>query len=223
MFETKTAPRQIRIRPMLYSGRMVRAIREGRKTQTRRMLNPQPPTDDVTFGWYEPTITNRRGQEVVGSEIFGCYDNNGEWGLACPYGGPGDQLWVRESCYLRPERTNRMLREGADTWPPVMYRADMTDIDVEWCREHGWKPTPSIHMPRWASRLTLEIISVRAHRLHEITDDEIRAEGITDGDSIHWGSYRRAFIDLWDSINRKRCPWKSNPWVWAVEFRKVEL
>lgn len=242
MVETVTAPRQTRIRPMLYAGPMVRAIREGRKFQTRRLVNPQPIYDETLGTWQWQMVVRSTDVEFLKLVMQG----------HCPYGRPGDKLWVRETCYLRPERTRRMMREGADTWPPVFYRADMSDGDVEWCKEHGWKPTPSIHMPRWACRLILEITEVRAQRLQDISTSDCIHEGIeeprcslaADCFSENWPGVGaipdelsnaaggrpwrecscavESFKDLWDSINRKRCPWKSNPWVWAISFKRVD-
>jgi hypothetical protein len=192
-------------RPILFSGPMVRAIREGRKTQTRRV------------------ITNKQVLDSL-NEV-GSWDGPGEvedWERSfCPYGKPGDFLWVRES-FSYP-------RDGFDPLSPMTfwYWADGNPEDGDWTR-----PKPSIHMPRWASRITLRVKSVRVERLWDISDEDCFAEGISMDDEAYieaerdrplgWpvSSENQAFKSLWDSINGKRpgCDWKSNPWVWVVEF-----
>ena len=190
-------------RPILFSGPMVRAILEGRKTQTRRV-------DKVMQQGYEGTIG---------------------WGIyhlkTCPYGVPGDRLWVRETCNI------------SDTKDAVMYLGNggklgpTAPADSEnWCRT--WKTCPSIHMPRWASRITLEIVNVRVEMVKEISEKDAEAEGVcatvvattrTDdnGDSVEILTAIAPFSELWDSINAKRgYGWDANPWVWVIEFKKVD-
>ncbi|WP_333986168.1 hypothetical protein [Burkholderia orbicola] len=169
-------------RPILFSGPMVRAILEGRKTQTRRMIKPQPPGDvaPITLSHYHPTIVDRYGEQAPGDEIFGAYSDDGDWGCKSPFGEPGDRLWVRET-FQGP-----LWDEG--TWDPDVdyhkpefceYRADggpMPEyVDFEDNLRQGWKP--SIHMPRWASRITLEITSMRVERLQSISEGDAIAEG----------------------------------------------
>lgn len=192
-------------RPILFSGAMVRAILEGRKTQTRRVI----PND-----WWR------------------CLDPDDEDDRAaaipqCPYGVPGDRLWVRETWWQIPEPTARQLRDGADTWPKVAYAADESDVEREENREFGWKLRPSIFMPRQFSRLTLEITSVRVERVQDISEGDASAEGVYVGaeepraTSGYYGP-RNAYKHLWDSINAKRGhSWESNPWVWVLEFRRA--
>jgi hypothetical protein len=187
-------------RPILMSAPMVRAILAGTKTQTRRAI--------------------KRPER---------YERIRDCAFCCPYGLPGDRLWVRERIMLPPDITPRMLREGADTWPRCVYLADgwwfgrkrdlgtlsVADYDEEaerslW-RELAWRSVPCIHMPRWASRITLELTDVRVERLQEISQADVIAEGIpTQTD------YRR----LWDSINGAGS-WDANPWVWALTFRRI--
>lgn len=181
-------------RPILFSGPMVRAILEGRKTQTRRVMNPQPVDQDEN-GWYvQVPVTDARAPGMVFYERKYFH---------CPYGQPGDQLWVRETF--------------DDVHGSVLYRANPEDAeDFPPCggKRCHWKP--SIFMPRWASRITLEIVGVRVERVQEITPDDARAEGVE-----HLYAPRNAFANLWDSINAKRgYGWDSNPWVWVVEFRR---
>lgn len=204
-------------RPILFSGPMVRAILEGRKTQTRRIVKGAP---ECPSGWY-PDAYNK----TVNWTFWGPRNSpdHGRCSLPlfrCPYGQPGDRLWVRETGWEPPEPTMRDLREGADTWPPYAWDADgISEAEAEQIRGWGWKRRPSIHMPRWASRITLEIESVRVERLQEITPEDCRAEGMPhDNNDI---GVRYGFGQLWNSINGKGS-WAANPWVWVITFRKVE-
>jgi hypothetical protein len=220
--------------PILFSGPMVRAILEGRKTQTRRVVKNQPPLDCgfVETAFYHPTVLDCHGDEAPGEEIFGAYSEDGSWGMKCPYGAPGDHLWVRET-FQGP-----MWEEG--TWDPdtdyhspkyCEYRADGGPtpeyVDFEDNLHQGWKP--SIFMPRWASRITLEITGVRVERLDDIGEADARVEGVTIEDR-HMNGYCagqtrppsiRAFRELWDSINGDGA-WEANPFVWVVEFKVIK-
>lgn len=196
--------------PIIFSAPMVRAILDGRKTQTRRVAKPQPSSEQVN--------------ECI---------------LRCPYGAPGDRLWVRESGWERPVRTPKMMREGADTWAPYYFDADgLTESDLDDIRRWGFKRCVSRFMPRSASRITLEIEAVRVEKLNEITEDDAKAEGIEwfDGrpgrpvnhhgwryepGSLLWVTATGAFRELWESLHGSRS-WDANPWVWVIQFRKVE-
>lgn len=205
-------------RPILFSAPMVRAILGGRKTQTRRIVKPQPPADcaPIRVGEFHPTVIDRWGDEAPGASIFGAYDLDGEWGVRCPYGQPGDLLWVREA----------WARDDEDGC--VMYRADVGkggDADdwergrVEGAPRYRWRP--SIHMPRWASRITLEIVAVRVERLNDISEADAEAEGAGiplvghDDDFCRW-----EFRALWESINDPGS-WPANSWVWVIEFKRL--
>ena len=193
------------VRPILFSGPMVVALLEGRKTQTRRLVKGTVVDDAAGV----PAAVRIKGDEHVR--------------LPCPYGEPGDRLWVRET--WRPMSWDRLAPTRGEE---IEYAADRAvDDDTDGPR---WRP--SIFLPRWASRLTLEIRSVRVERLHAITEDDARAEGI-DGQaaiparingkrgSVHCfgpDATRKAFALLWDGINGKRAPWASNPWVWCIGF-----
>ncbi|SEI41792.1 hypothetical protein [Paraburkholderia diazotrophica] len=229
-------------RPILFSGPMVRALLDGSKTQTRRIVKNQPPADvsPIRVAHYHPTVITRTGDEEPGAEIFGAYSDDGEWGSKCPYGEPGDRLWVRET-WQGP-----MWEEG--TWDPdtdyhkpefCEYRADGGPIpeyvDFEDNLHQGWKP--SIHMPRWASRITLEITGVRVERLQSISEADAAAEGVESlrNEGEYWKDYLRStercdelicinardsFRTLWDRINGDGA-WAANPWVWVVEFKRI--
>lgn len=197
-------------RPILFSGPMVRAILVGRKTQTRRVVKPQPTG----------TVRWRCGLNAIDGRLGGAWEDAARV-FGCPYGAPGDRLWVRETfCYEWDERNNR--------WPDpptYLYRADNHDVyNINDSDKSPW--TPSIHMPRAASRLTLEVLNVRVERLQDISERDCVAEGIESDDyppapdSDYMFDYRAAYSQLWNSINAKRAPWASNPWVWVIEFRR---
>jgi len=200
---------------------MVRAILEGRKTMTRRVINPQPPEE------FEAPYLDKDGRWKV------CENNSPDvlrtYQLHCPYGVLGDHLWARETFA-------NINKPGIK--PEYIYRADPVEID-EYENDGGkWKP--SIHMPRWASRITLEIVSLRVERLQDISEEDARAEGIKEkrwqdlkkcpmsliggiGSTLpSCPQYRYGFYELWDSINAKRgCSWESNPWVWVIKFKRI--
>jgi hypothetical protein len=196
-------------RPILFSGPMVRAILAGAKTQTRRVVKPQYASCSVTWG-------------CKAGSGFGFFFGGHDDLVKCPYGQPGDRLWVRETGWERPIRTARDLREGADTWEKYYYDADgLSEGDHEQFKAWGFKRRPSIYMPRWASRITLEVTGVRVERLQDIGEQDAKAEGVNTksrGDGTILPSY--LFQSLWDSINAKRAPWASNPWVWVISFER---
>jgi hypothetical protein len=213
-------------RPILFSGPMVRAILEGRKTQTRRVVKPQPPIEEVrkaggmvaglmqigreTSGVWYPIGSVETMRRVMGREP--------RW--TCPYGRPMDRLWVRETWadirgmgFGNDPRTDKpwKVAYGEDTEPGSDGDRARKDYGVKW--------KPSIHMPRWASRLTLEITGVRVERLKEITVKDIAAEGIQEGVGVF--AYED-FRKLWDSLNAERgFGWNENPRVWVIDFRKL--
>lgn len=225
-------------RPILFSGPMVRAILDGRKTQTRRVVKHQPPDDvaPIAVSHYHPTIIDRHGDQAPGDEIFGASSDDGEWGCKFPFGETGDRLWVRESITsVRHPSDGHIIHhvyaaDGARIPRDPQLRSEFDDAMAF---AHLARPSgiPSIHMPRWASRITLEITDVRAERLQSISEPDARAEGVTI-EEHHMrgycaGAYRppsiRAFHDLWDSLNAARgYGWDVNPWVWVIEFRRIE-
>lgn len=183
-------------KPIIFGSEMVKAILEGRKTQVRRVIKPQPPDD--TFENDIPLIgyfTLSNGEQVG----YGFCDVE-EKDYKCPFGKPSDTLWVREKFLLHyPEDHS------------VLYFDDMEKAGFE---QSEWRWKPSIHMPRWASRINLLIKDVRVERLQDISEEDAYAEG---------GFTVGQFIELWDSINAK-CgySWDENPWVWAIEFEVVK-
>jgi hypothetical protein len=222
-------------RPILFSAEMVRAILEGKKTQTRRKMSVQPwPDASVTVEHFHPTVIDRHGDMQPGKEIFGAHWDDGEYGLRCPYGAPGDTLWVRESLYIWGRwRKDGLRKNGLPSWrfEEVGQRAD-PDPDLGligsahvrhllkfWLR-------PSIHMPRWASRVTLRITDIRVERLHCISEEDAKAEG---ADFVDYkiescpglGSYKEGFTRLWRNINGF-ASLIENPWVWVVSFERVK-
>lgn len=215
-------------RPILFKGAMVRSILDGSKTQTRRVIKHQP----VGKVWplVDTAINFATGEkENVGVWFIDENDLHDD-GAMCPYGQPGGRLWVRESGWQRPERTAKMMREGADTWAPYYYDADGND-QQEALDLHTWgfKRRPSIHMPRAASRITLEIIAVRVERLQEISQADARAEGAPPSHpsidrvsrSFGYADFSRSwYAQLWESINGPGS-WDANPWIWVIEFRRV--
>ncbi|MGR2678682.1 hypothetical protein [Chromobacterium haemolyticum] len=192
--------------PMLYTGAMVRAVLADAKTMTRRMMKVQPSEGStVTVERYEPAIVSRNGELVPGPEVFGAHWGDGEFGLVCPYGQPGDRIWVRETY--------------ADAGCRLTYRAD--EDDGAHCVVEKW--IPSIHMPRAACRLVLEITDIRVERLQDITYGDAQDEGwppMVDGkpnphDPITW------FKLLWEELYGAGS-WDANPYVWRISFKKVE-
>lgn len=210
-------------KPILFNSDMVRALLDGSKTQTRRVAKPQPKkNEDGTF--YHPhTIAN---EKIMASALSGMN----------PYGQPGDLLWVRET--FKAFNKDR-----------VHFKADYAGTTRKENTKHGLSWKPSIHMPRWASRLTLKITDVRVERVQDITDEDAKSEGAKfyghiDIDKFHKEGFRDpprwslvtpnttaqclstpkwAFANLWNSINEKRgLGWDANPWVWVVEFEVIK-
>lgn len=226
----------VRERPILFSGEMVRAILEGRKTQTRRVVKPQPPDDyrsmvsacDNVGGWWFSDMPPKSGSFCVSE--FNKWTNIYP---RCPFGAPGDRLWVRETFYCDdyryPDAPHDELLEVME------YRASHDCSNWEaGCPCHsteggGW--TPSIHMPRWVSRITLEITDVRVERLQAISPGDLSAEGFPKDDSqphdgvrLTFHGRKLCFAELWDRLNEKRgFSWDSNPWVWVIEFFVASL
>lgn len=185
-------------RPILFNAPMVRAILAGTKTQTRRVVNPQP----VEL----PDFNRGRLSYNVRGSVYRAW-NPAVMVPSCPYGQPGDRLWVRET-FGHFER-NDQLKPGCE----IFYRADGEGPHLE-----PWRP--SIHLPRWASRILLEITRVRVERLHEISRGDAMAEGCPFPNMADGDDPRQWYAGLWEQINGPGS-WIANAWVWVVEFKRV--
>jgi hypothetical protein len=210
----------IKERPILFSGPMVRAILDGRKTQTRRVITHEARGAD-RVRWIDngQVWPGRRGETYVGwvAEVDALGGESGlHLPLNCPYGKPGDRLWVRET--FLDGLSDRSDAERASR-EDVYYRADgEAHEQFEDHMDAKWKP--SIFMPRWASRITLDITNVRVERLQDISEEDALAEGVeawsSSGNLATW-----KYQCLWDEINGKKHPWDSGPWVWVIEFKRI--
>lgn len=218
-------------RPILFSGPMVRAILAGDKTQTRRLVKRPKSLSPDWFARAEVRQSLGGSERVL--EVYRQATDSYER-LWCPW-SVGTQMWVRETwapLFSTNPRTGEPetlgeVRTDADGHPRrIVYAADAPAF--EWCDGDGFATERSqwrspIFMPRWASRITLEVLSVRVERLHEITTADIRAEGVQIPCALAWSiddRLRAEFARLWDKINGKRATWASNPWVWVVSFRR---
>ncbi|QNE59452.1 hypothetical protein [Pseudomonas aeruginosa] len=203
-------------RPILFNDQMVRAILEGRKTVTRRIAKPVKHPDLGNIYAPGALVLEHEPQHVVDR--------------ACPYGQPGDRLWVREA-WQGPLISDEEQAANQSWWKDVTkfqdqahcsYRASGDNneyVDPDGYFHCKWKP--SIHMPRWASRILLEITAVRVERLHDITPNQCIAEGAWREKDKELGRGQEAiaaFADLWRSTGGD---WDANPWVWVVEFKRV--
>jgi hypothetical protein len=196
-------------RPILFSGSMVRAILAGQKTQTRRVMKPQPDylcANSMAATEFTSTRTARDGECVEGPQMFGVFNDEQAW--ACPYGRPGDRLWVRETF------CNIAMPADAPVW---LYRADGIERPKY---VKAWKP--SIFCTRAASRIMLEVKAVRAERLHQISEADAVAEGCVASDlpDRHCSAVE-TYRALWDSINGAGA-WQSDQFVWVIEFAMVK-
>ncbi|HHL3942775.1 TPA: hypothetical protein ACQ7HF_004348 [Klebsiella pneumoniae] len=242
-------------RGMIFNAEMVRALLDGRKTQTRRIMKVQPESNQLglllitdstkhsDIGKYHWAESNATGNHVR-SKLF-----------SSPFGAVGDRIWVRETwatlgnedgccvdwegnlCKGDERSAARIYRASCEQRPGDYGLWSIPD-DAYWkphTKEHkfegAWRP--SIHMPRWASRILLEITDVRVERLNAISEEDARAEGIIDGGCLNCGEPEPcgcanpepdatdAFAYLWQSIYGQE-NWNANPWVWVIEFKRVE-
>lgn len=232
-------------RPILFSGAMVRALLDGSKTQTRRVCRNQPYSNGIHFDGREILCHNDYlPPSAMLMDCRGYTTSNVEgWEIECPYGQPGDRLWVRETWGVV---SNAWDDDGnLVDWVPDRPATAITDMPFgqgyysghaiyaadgpyEWAGDDdgGGEPRsawhPSIHMPRTASRILLEITRVRVERLQDIGTEEIEAEGVvtSDADIMQHGCRARVldWIRLWESTGGS---WDANPWVWVVEFKRL--
>jgi len=204
-------------RPILFSAPMVRALLDGSKTQTRRIVKPQPPHADAILQHHD-------GVYLAWDDKAGQVMDVGSW--KCPYGQPGDRLWVRESFMPapletppevpRPTRWNFAYAAGgqAEIQAPASYNPMLYNYE-------RW--SPSIHMPRWASRINLEVTDVRVERLQEISEADAIAEGCKNSLHLTGGRFANEnYAHLWETINGDGS-WLANPWVWVIEFQQIPL
>lgn len=213
-------------RPILFSSPMVLAILDGRKTQTRRVIRDAHGQFWDHAG-YRPTLDGNGRVYFIDTDTeqrapYGDY----AYRPLCAYGVPSDRLWVRETWSHDAPDLETCRASHEDAMPGIghgpYYRA--TEVSPDTLK---WRP--SIFMPRWASRITLEVTEVRVQRLQQISEDDARAEGVKpfpldpDGDCWTDGKHVTAYQHLWGEINGWDGPksWASNPWVWCVSFRRV--
>ncbi|WP_111639946.1 ASCH domain-containing protein [Marinomonas shanghaiensis] len=200
-------------RPILFNTEMVKAILDGRKTQTRRPANPQPTlTNDSGFSW--------KGH-LYGAGFSDKATKNNFIAPAFPLGKVGDHLWVRETFAALDAGSYEQAKPTKGMNQDIRYKATeklaSQDADV---RGYDWKP--SIHMPRWACRLVLEITDVRIERIQDITEEDAKKEGFPRMETHpkDGAPARTWFRGTWDSLYKN---WSENPWVWIIEFKIVEL
>lgn len=232
-------------RPILFSGAMVRAILEGRKTQTRRVVKWKPREEGMNLNFSGLVLGNystgnaESGWVLRSRGAGGCW-NDRTWPAHCPYGKPGDRLWVRETwqCVKEIKGQRFTCRPEfplpANRWIEYFATPRADEPAPTW--------RPSIHMPRRASRISLDVVSRRVERLNEITEEDAVAEGIESANSLRWPGKnvwknyikdlddewvewfedpKESYRSLWESING-RGSWGENPWVWVVEFPKFK-
>ncbi|MBG4221872.1 hypothetical protein GHV54_21385 [Pseudomonas aeruginosa] len=205
-----------RERPILFNDQMVRAILEGRKTVTRRVMKPQPtPCKDGGHHWpcnvHQSMLHVER--ELQNGE--GCWCGLAE--AACPYGQPGDRLWVREA-WAADAQVDAIAPRDLSQGEPIWYPADFSVRQTGCSMISKGRGRPSIHMPRWASRILLEITAVRVERLHDLSDPDVLAEGCSHSEMQSGDSLVSVLARLWQSTGGD---WAANPWVWVVEFKRV--
>ncbi|WP_434153286.1 hypothetical protein [Klebsiella variicola] len=209
-------------RGMIFNAEMVRAILDGRKTQTRRPIK-----------WKQTRFTEI-GEREDGSKWPWSEDAEHacDFWHPCPFGAVGDRIWVRETFAALEPGSYEQVKPQDGHCQDLRYAATdrlaKSDADIR-----GYKWVPSIHMPRWASRILLEITDVRVERLNAISEEDARAEGIIDGGCLNCGEPEPcgcanpepdatdAFAYLWQSIYGQE-NWNANPWVWVIEFKRVE-
>ena len=201
-------------RPILFTASMVRALLDGSKTQTRRVVklpHQNPLGKWESFDWGGPNGGRTAQGETVPFQQTIAHTRTGEI-ICCPYGQPGDRLWVRET-WAAPH--------SEDARPPRAIQCDQMRIHYAASEGRGgllWRP--SIHMPRWTSRVTLEIVSVRVERLQTISRGDAMGEGCPFPNMAQGDDPRQWYADLWEQINGPGT-WVANPWVWVIEFKKA--
>lgn len=196
-------------------------VLDGRKSQFRKVVNPQPRwRGKIIADWFSPMVI-RKGQQEPGDDVFGFSNEEGDETWVSPFGSPGDHLWIQEPFMadIRHPRDCVVYQatpeigkhcDSGDMFRPAFKSNDLPQF---------WKRKPTAHMPRWASRLTLEVLRVWVERLHDISKADAIAEGIVANDGR--ANPVREFRSRWESVHG-RYSWAANPWVWCCEFRRVE-
>lgn len=213
-------------RPILFSAPMVRALLAGTKTQTRRALATQPG-DGAEVSCARASLNRAMTKPVIAATWY-VPAADGSTMCICPYGMPGGRLWVRES-WRAADHLNKEKPSAIPPGSPVIYEADQSGDLPPFNAGRG---RPGMFMPRWASRILLEVTEVRVERLQDCSEADARAEGIERSGECNWRDYLdhphndftsacRSYRSLWDQINGAGA-WEANPWVWAVSFRRVE-
>ncbi|HHX5675160.1 TPA: hypothetical protein ACVFEZ_005098 [Klebsiella pneumoniae] len=212
-------------RGMIFNAEMVRALLSGRKTQTRRIIKPQP----------EATLSGSLSGKWLSRPLNGLLlPKIEDIAIHCPFGSVGDRIWVREAFRVHSRATDvaTLVYKASErnSWTEQTRR-----VPVAVCNKPATpeKWTPSLHMPHWASRILLEITNVRVERLNAISEEDARAEGIIDGGCLNCGEPEPcgcanpepdatdAFAYLWQSVYGQES-WNANPWVWVISFERIE-
>lgn len=212
----------VKERPMIFNAEMVRAILDGRKTQTRRIMKVQPENAELGLR----RITDSSVAKEVGMYFWCLADACGVKHrsnlFSCPFGEVGDRIWVREAfrVHSRASDVATLVYKASEqqSWTQQTHR-----VPIEQCTKPAVvdKWTPSLHMPRWASRITLEVTGVRVERLNDISDADALNEGCSTNDMKSGDRLADVFSRLWSSIYGAE-NWKANPWVWVITFKRIE-
>lgn len=217
----------VRERPLIFTAESARAILAGTKMQTRRVVRPQPD--------WSPEVRSTRLTGPFFWPIGGLGQQCGAPITRTQYGLPGDLLWVREAWSTRLDRDHLKPRDLDPKYDSPFFWADPETCNAV-CGAAAGRKRASFHLPRWASRLTLEITDVRVQRLQEISEEDAKAEGVAPLEHIGANQpildtargrtqathpHVLAYAVAWDTLNDARAPWKSNPWVWAIAFKRT--
>lgn len=196
--------------PILLSSPTIRSIFEGRQTQIRRLVKPQPSSMFTSFG------------ELQDDPKFGFGFHDGERYWKCPYGRPGDRLWVKETFAFGVSTKSSLAYKATSEWQDFEGGTPYNESDIEW--------KPAVYMKRQDSRIFLEITGVRVERLHDISEEDAKASGI-EYISGQWKNYTdpavvcqrpiASFRTLWESV-KGHGSWEKNPWVWVIEFKRIK-
>jgi hypothetical protein len=206
---------------MIFTGESIRAILNGKKTQTRRIIKPQP-----LESWMRHEITDwseyyKRGRFGLKKHLWICHPTENKE-IACPHGGPGDRIWVKEAIHYSLEHTNFYYSadgQGVGNDRFVRFMESRRD----WTSQYRVRPNLNPRfMFRWASRINLEITEIRVERIQDISRADAIAEGLDPFMGKDETAWRAGFQIGWNEINTKRgYSWDSNPWVWVTSFRKI--